>query len=200
MTPAIFIDKDGTLVENVPYNVDVKQLRLARQAVPALQRMQELGFALVVASNQSGVAKGYYGVGDVMHVAEALQRRLEREGVQLSGFYFCPHSTTGVVREYVISCTCRKPLPGMLIQAARELDLDLSRSWMLGDILHDVEAGHRAGCRSILIDNGGETEWVLDSTLRHPDFIASDLLFAARYIAAEVSGHARRERKLSWTK
>jgi histidinol-phosphate phosphatase family protein len=200
MKPAVFLDKDGTLVENVPYNVDVARVRLAPFALPALARLQALGFALVVATNQSGVALGYYDLADVTRMAAALCVILEREGIDLSGYYFCPHSATGSVREFAVPCTCRKPKPGMLLQAARELDLDLANSWMLGDILDDVEAGHRAGCRSILIDNGGETEWLLDSPLRHPDYIASDLLFAARYIASEVTGYAKRERELSWTK
>jgi D,D-heptose 1,7-bisphosphate phosphatase len=200
MTPAIFLDKDGTLVENVPYNVDVGKLRFTRGALPALARLQELGFALVVATNQSGVALGRYDVDDVMDMAAHLCAVLQREGIRIAGYYFCPHLPHGIVPQYSCRCTCRKPQPGMLLQAARELDLDLANSWMLGDILDDVEAGHRAGCRSILIDNGGETEWLLDSPLRHPDYIAGDLLFASRYIASEITGYAKRERELSWTK
>lgn len=181
--PAVFLDKDGTLVENVPYNVDCARLRLTAGAGEALRTLHEQGFALVVVTNQAGVALGYFTEEAVLRVRDALQSLLQQWDVRLTGFFYCPHLPTGTVARYARLCECRKPLPGMLLSAAREFDLDLSRSWMVGDILHDVEAGHRAECRAILMDNGGETEWDMRDPRRRPDYIASDLVNATRYIA-----------------
>ncbi|WP_199724756.1 D-glycero-alpha-D-manno-heptose-1,7-bisphosphate 7-phosphatase [Noviherbaspirillum saxi] len=180
---AIFLDKDGTLVENVPYNVNPGLIELSWHAGQALQLLQHMGFALFVVTNQSGVAKGLFTEAALDPVHERLSELLAQYGVTLSGFYYCPHSPDGVVSRYAVPCTCRKPMPGMLYRAAREREIDLSQSWMIGDILHDVEAGRRAGCRTVLIDNGNETEWN-ESPLRTPDLKAPDLYAAASMIAA----------------
>jgi histidinol phosphatase-like enzyme len=103
--------------------------------------------------------------------------------VALDGFYYCPHHPRGALARYACECSCRKPQPGMLMRAAREHGIDLPASWMIGDILHDVEAGNRAGCRSLLIDNGNETEWQRGPG-RTPTAIAADLFAAATLIAA----------------
>jgi histidinol-phosphate phosphatase family protein len=180
---AIFLDKDGTLVEDVPYNVNPALLQLTWQAGQALQLLQGLGYALFVVSNQSGIAKGLFTETALDLVHHRLSEMLAQYGVTLDGFYYCPHSTDGVVTRYAIPCTCRKPMPGMLYRAAHERDIDLRQSWMIGDILHDIEAGRRAGCRTILIDNGNETEWKL-SAQRTPDLTVPDLYTAATHIAA----------------
>jgi histidinol-phosphate phosphatase family protein len=183
MQPAVFLDKDGTLIENVPYNVDRARIKLMPHAGVALRKLHPLGYALVVVSNQSGVAQGMFDIGALRNVENKLRELLAGEGVPLAGFYFCPHAPGGTVSQYAIACACRKPQPGMLQQAACDLDLDLARSWMLGDILDDVEAGRRAGCRSILVDSGGETEWLLTSSWRRPEFVAGDLSLAAQHVA-----------------
>jgi histidinol-phosphate phosphatase family protein len=180
---AIFLDKDGTLVEDVPYNVNPELIALTWQAGQALQILQELGFALIVVTNQSGVARGLFTEAALGPVHQRLSDLLAQYGVVLNGFHYCPHHPEGVIGRYAVPCTCRKPMPGMLLRAASELDIDLSRSWMIGDILHDVEAGRRAGCQTVLIDNGNETEWKV-SPLRTPHFSAPDLYTAAARIAA----------------
>ena len=179
MKRAVFLDKDGTLVDDVPYNVDPARLRLAQGAGPALRLMQDMGYRLIVVSNQSGVARGLFSEAALPPLFAALQGMLAREGVSLDGWYWCPHHPQGEATGYAIECGCRKPMPGMLQQAARDHGIDLARSWMVGDILNDVEAGRRAGCRTVLIANGNETEW-LRSPLRTPDISAPDLLSAAR--------------------
>lgn len=184
---AIFLDKDGTLVEDVPYNVNPGLIELTWHAGQALQLLQHMGYALIVVSNQSGVAKGLFTEAALDPVHQRLTGLLAQYGVELSGFYYCPHSPDGVISRYAIPCTCRKPMPGMLYRAAHEHDIDLSQSWMIGDILHDVEAGRRAGCQTILIDNGNETEWKL-SAQRTPHFKASDLYAAATIIAGMEIG------------
>lgn len=174
---AIFLDKDGTLIDDVPYNVDPEQMRLAPKAGIALRRLVG-GYRLFVVSNQAGVAHGFFGEDALPAVEQRLRQLLADEGVALDGFYYCPHHPSGADLRYRCRCTCRKPQPGMLLQAAGEHLLDLGRSWMIGDILDDVEAGHRAGCRAVLVDNGGESEWQM-SELRRPDFVVADLDEAA---------------------
>ncbi|MHB8865459.1 MAG: D-glycero-alpha-D-manno-heptose-1,7-bisphosphate 7-phosphatase [Pirellulaceae bacterium] len=181
--PAVFFDKDGTLVENVPHNVDCEKIRLMKGAGAAARKLHEAGYALVVVTNQSGVALGYFGIEDVFRVERRLTELLALEGAPLSGFYFCPHLPFEMATAQAPPCSCRKPWSGMLLQARRELNLDLARSWMVGDILDDVEAGHRAGCRAILFETGAETCWK-SGALRVPDYSVTTLAAAARQILA----------------
>jgi len=175
---AVFLDKDGTLVDDVPYNVDPALLVLARNAGPALRLLRSLGYRLYVVSNQSGVARGRFDEAALGPLFLRLQAMLDGEGVRLDGVFWCPHHPQGVVAPYAVDCACRKPQPGMLQRAAALHGVDLEASWMVGDILDDIEAGRRAGCRTALIDNGNETEWLL-SPQRMPHLRAPDLLAAA---------------------
>lgn len=140
MNNAVLLDKDGTLVEDDGYSPGPWRLR--PNAIRVLRELQDAGFLLVVVTNQSGIARGLMTEADLMRSKDDMERRLGAHGIRLAGFYHCPHAPDG-------GCRCRKPEPGMLIQAAEDLDLDLSRSWMVGDKDTDAEAGHRAGCRSI---------------------------------------------------
>ena len=176
--PAIFLDKDGTLIENLPYNVDPARIRLAPDALQAASRLHRHGYVLVVVTNQAGVALGKFEERALKAVECRLRELLGEANVPLAGMYWCPHYPTGVVSRYAIDCACRKPNPGLLWKAARDHDIDLSRSWMVGDILDDVEAGRRAGCRTVLLDIGHETQWRL-SSLRLPHLVASTLARAA---------------------
>jgi D-glycero-D-manno-heptose 1,7-bisphosphate phosphatase len=171
---AVFMDKDGTLVENLPYNVDPARITLAGGAAEAVDAFAERGMPVIVVSNQPGAALGFFDEAQLKDVEKALQERLSGK---LKGFYYCPHHPEA-------GCRCRKPSPGLLLRAAREQGVDLGRSWMIGDILDDVEAGRRAGCRTCLIDNGNETEWIM-SQARRPDRVAADLAEAAALILAE---------------
>jgi D-glycero-D-manno-heptose 1,7-bisphosphate phosphatase len=182
MIPAVFLDKDGTLVEDEPLNIDMSRLRFYPDVFPALRLLQRAGFALVIVTNQGGVAQGRFTEADVWEMKSYLRHRLEEAGISLKGFYYCPHHPDGIVEPYAINCLCRKPQPGLLMQASCELRIDMSQSWMVGDILHDVEAGRWAGCRTILLNNGHETEWLLTES-RWPDYIARTLLEAAQLIS-----------------
>jgi D-glycero-D-manno-heptose 1,7-bisphosphate phosphatase len=181
LSPAVFFDKDGTLIENVPYNVDCAKIRLAPGALEAAERLHHAGYQIVVITNQSGVAMNYFPLSAINGVEQRLRELLAEVNVPIAGFYFCPHHPRGVVPAFTAACECRKPQPGMIRQAARELNLDLARSWLIGDILDDVEAAHRAGCRAILLDSGGETLWQ-PGEFREPDLIAADLIAAAEAI------------------
>ncbi len=178
---AIFLDKDGTLVQDVPYNVDPASIRLMPGAAEGLQRLYHAGFKLFVFTNQSGIARGYFPEEALSPLREHLRALLAQMGVRLDGFYYCPHLPGGTIARYAIRCSCRKPLPGLVLRAAKEHAIDLASSWAIGDILDDIEAGRRAGCSTILINNGNETEWVI-SPLREPDHLAGDLDKAADII------------------
>lgn len=183
MTAAVFLDKDRTLVEDVPYNVDPARIRLMPRAGDALRLLAGCGYRLIVVSNQSGVARGYFAENKLTAVEKRLRQLFTAEGAELGGFYWCPHHPEGIVPTYAVWCSCRKPAPGLLLQAADEHGIDLRRSWMVGDILDDIEAGNRAGCRTVLLANGGETQWILDRH-RIPTLVSRDLEQASRRIAA----------------
>jgi D-glycero-D-manno-heptose 1,7-bisphosphate phosphatase len=176
---AVFLDKDGTLVENVPYNVEADRIRMTPNAAEGLRRWAEAGFRLIVVSNQSGVARGFFTERALELVRRRLAGMFRDAGVELEGFYYCPHWALGSIGRYAIHCDCRKPLPGLVLRACEDLDVDPSRSWLVGDILDDVEAGNRAGCGTVLLDPGGETEWRLTPE-RQPTYRAADLSEAAR--------------------
>jgi D-glycero-D-manno-heptose 1,7-bisphosphate phosphatase len=178
---AVFLDKDGTIIEDVPYSVDPSAMVFMPGAAEGLRRLQEAGYRLIVVSNQSGVARGLFPVEALAGVEKRLAEMLAEAGAVLAGFYFCPHHPDGSVAEYAIDCECRKPAAGLIYRAAQEHGIDLARSWFAGDILNDVEAGRAAGCRTILLDNGNETEWVLTRD-RLPDHLAPDLAAAAELI------------------
>jgi histidinol-phosphate phosphatase family protein len=177
----VFLDKDGTIIENVPYNVDPALIRLAPGVQEGLKRLHRAGYLLFVVSNQSGVARGYFPESALEGVAARLNELLAACGVPLSGFAYCPHHPEALVEGYAVTCDCRKPAPGLILRLAAEHGIDLARSWMIGDILDDIQAGRAAGCRTILIDNGNETEWIMTPD-REPEHRAPDLAAAARYI------------------
>lgn len=182
---AVLLDKDGTVLHDVPYNVDPARMRLAPGAAAALRLLGGLGLPLLVVTNQPGVAHGLHTEAELVPVRERLAAMFAEHGAALSGFLYCPHHPQGQVAPYARACLCRKPMPGLLLQAAAAWRLDLARSWMIGDILNDVEAGNRAGCTTVLVDCGNETEWQL-SPARQADYVVPTLDAAARLVVART--------------
>lgn len=178
---AVFMDKDGTLIVDVPFNVNPDLIRLQDHAIEGLKRMKQLGYELILISNQSGVARGYFEESALRQVEQKIRELLAEHDITLDAFYYCPHHPQGSVERYAIDCPSRKPQPGMILKAAQDREIDLAKSWMIGDILHDIEAGNRAGCRTILIDNGNETEWMMND-FNHPDFTVRTINDAATKI------------------
>ncbi|MGN6530597.1 MAG: D-glycero-alpha-D-manno-heptose-1,7-bisphosphate 7-phosphatase [Ginsengibacter sp.] len=179
MNRAIFIDKDGTLIKDVPYNVDPALIDFEDYAFESLYLLQQKGYYVIIVSNQPGIALGYFKEEELMKVQKKIKDLLLKHKVMLNGFYYCPHAAED-------SCNCRKPKPGLFFKAATDLHIDLSKSWMIGDILNDVEAGKKSDCKTILIDNGNETEWIW-SRQRMPDYIAKHLKAAAEIIMLHSS-------------
>lgn len=159
MKKVLFLDKDGTLVQDVPYNTDPAKVCFYPDVISTLQKAQSAGYELVLITNQSGIGRGFCTEADVLWMLAVIETELEEHGLTILDRYYCPHYPESTIPEYRALCSCRKPKPGMLLTAAAEHSIDLSASWMIGDILNDVEAGNRAGTKTILIDNGNETEW-----------------------------------------
>ncbi|MFL5802029.1 MAG: D-glycero-alpha-D-manno-heptose-1,7-bisphosphate 7-phosphatase [Roseiflexaceae bacterium] len=179
---AIFLDRDGTLVHPRHYPSRPAELQLYDDIGAGLRFLQQAGFQLIVITNQSGLAHGYFSAADLAAMHEHLASELASLEVRLDGVYHCPHHPDGVVPELSIVCDCRKPQPGLLLRAAADRRVDLRRSWFVGDILDDVEAGKRAGCRTVLVDLGTEPSPPIP--LRQPDFVARDTPHALAIIVA----------------
>jgi D-glycero-D-manno-heptose 1,7-bisphosphate phosphatase len=184
LRPAIFLDRDGTLVHPRHYPSTPEELVLYDGIAPALRRLQAAGFTLVVVTNQSGLARGYFTAAQLSRMHRHLHASLAALGVSLAAIYHCPHHPDGVVPHLAVPCACRKPQPGMLLAAAHDHAIDLRRSWLVGDILDDVEAGNRAGCRTVLVDLG--TEAPPGNALRRPDVVAAGTVQALDIILSRT--------------
>ncbi len=195
MKAAVFIDRDNTIIHNDGDLGDPAKVNLIQGAASAIASLRGLGYLIVVVTNQGGVARGKYGVGDVEKVHERLNELIdENAGARVDRFYYCPYHPKGSVERYRREHPWRKPQPGMILQAAKDLDLDLSQSWMIGDQLRDVEAGHAGGVRTVLLKADAELMPPLkvgqlsgegDSQQVQPDFTVSNLIEATRIIAQQ---------------
>jgi D-glycero-D-manno-heptose 1,7-bisphosphate phosphatase len=152
--PAVFLDRDGTLIEECGYLDKLEDIVLLAGTVDALGLLRDAGYALVLVTNQAGVARGFFDEAFVRAAHGHLAAMLATAGVVLDGYYYCPHHPDGVVAEYARVCRCRKPAPGMVERAARELDLDVERSFVVGDKWLDVELASNAGARGLLVRTG----------------------------------------------
>ncbi|MEW6369270.1 MAG: HAD family hydrolase [Acidobacteriota bacterium] len=195
---AVFLDRDGTLVEDVGYPNSVDQLIIYPEVAGALHRLKAAGFRLIVLSNQSGVARGLMDPSFPDIAFRFLQHHIAWDGQPLlDGGYHCPHFSGGVVPEYAHACSCRKPEPGMLLDAARDFDLALDRCYLVGDHTSDVEAAHRAGAKGILLRTGHgrleEERLPGMPAATQPEYVAADLPDAARWILQDVSRSATSE-------
>lgn len=183
--PAIFIDQEGTLVRHVDRSVDPARLQFMPAAPEALAALAAEGFALVIVTNQSGLARRRFTRAQYDDLARALRERLRAQaGVELTDLMHCPHAPGA---DGLPMCPCRKPAAGLLMKAARHHRLDLARSWMVGDMLDDVEAGRRCGCRTVLFDSGGETVW-RRTPLRTPHRRLAGWVDVAQLIVADRRG------------
>jgi D-glycero-D-manno-heptose 1,7-bisphosphate phosphatase len=155
--PAVFLDRDGTVIEDTGYLRDPDEVRLVPGAADAIRRLSRAGFLVILVSNQSGVARGLFDEAALARIHNRLEHLLEEGGARLDGAYYCPYlnGPAATVEAYRRETDLRKPAPGMLLKAARELHVDLARSWMVGNAPTDVEAGRRAGCQTILISRDG---------------------------------------------
>ena len=154
MRPAVFLDRDGTMIEEGGYLERIQRLTFFPYTTDAIRLLNQAGFAVVVVTNQAGIARGIVKESFVAEVSRVIAERVERGGGRIDGFYHCPHYPQGIVPEFSVACDCRKPAPGLFRRAAADLDLDLSRSFVVGDRWHDLQAGMAVGARGVLVRTG----------------------------------------------
>jgi len=189
--PAVFLDRDGTLnevvlnqdgIEDSPFRIE--DLALLPGAGEFTRRIRESGYLAVLVTNQPGVAKGSITIPELERLNQRLEDLLAKNHGGLDRIYYCPHhpvGKAGVASSFVQPCDCRKPAPGMLLKAGKDLDIDLSRSWMVGDKVLDVLAGKAAGCRTILMRRSVTAEPAIDLASQ-PTYIANNLMEALDHI------------------
>ena len=187
--PAVFLDRDGTISEDVGYLNDVSQFRMFPFAAEAIRRLNDANLPVIVVTNQSGVGRGFFAESMVHIVHEEMTQQLAAAGAHLTAIYYCPHTSDD-------DCQCRKPKPGMLRQAAREHSVDMARSFVVGDRYGDVELAQANGGRGVLVKTGYGAEDLRvngASWARLPDFVADDLADAVDWILRSMAnlGQAR---------
>ncbi len=178
LRPAVFLDRDGTIAEEVGYLNHASRFRMFPFVAAAIRRLNEAGLPVVVVSNQSGVGRGYFPESLVHSVNETMKRELTAAGARIDAIYYCPHTSAD-------HCDCRKPKTGLLERAAREHSLELGRSFVVGDRYGDIELARNVRARGILVRTGygeGELAWDSAKWSAQPDFVAEDLLKAADWI------------------
>ena len=191
MYRAVFLDRDGVINRDAPegnYLTSVEEIIILPRVPEALNILKKKGYSLIVVSNQGAIAREFNTFEGVEKMNEEINRRIFQEvGIKIDAFYFCPHHPKGTIPEYAINCNCRKPSPGMLLEAAKRYDIDLSGSYMVGDRTADVVAGKSAGCKTFLVKSP-KNHLVITSNSGYdihakPDFIVEDLYEASQLIA-----------------
>ena len=187
MKRAVFIDRDGTISEEVGYVNHVSRFRLFPYAAEAIRLLNRHEWLAIVITNQAGVARGYFDEELVQRIHQQMNADLRSAGAKLDQIYYCAHHPSVGAAPYRVACDCRKPLPGLITKAAHEFSIDLSQSWMVGDRYSDIELARNAGVKSALVMTGygrGEWEHQHDRRKYPPDVVAENLLMAVRQITS----------------
>ncbi|HEY0003291.1 MAG TPA: HAD family hydrolase [Pyrinomonadaceae bacterium] len=182
---AVFIDRDGTISEEVGYVNHPARYRVYPFSAAAIRLLQEAGWLAILVTNQAGVARGYFTEELIGSVHNILRQELEQGGARLDAIYYCAHHPSVGEPPYRADCDCRKPRPGLILRAAEEFELDLAGSWMVGDRYSDIELAHNAGVRSAFVLSGygrGEWEYQRPNWQHQPELVAENLLEAAERI------------------
>jgi D-glycero-D-manno-heptose 1,7-bisphosphate phosphatase len=185
MNKAVFLDRDGTINEEVGYLTDLSRLRLIPGAGAAIKRLNHAGYKVILVTNQSGVARGYFPESLVHEAHERLTNMLREEGAVLDGIYYCPHHPTEGNTSYTMICDCRKPGTGLIDKAAMDFDIDINRSFLIGDKWSDVELAQRSGVLAILVMSGfapDDPGNKRPAYVRDPDYSASNISEAVDWI------------------
>jgi len=187
MNKAIFFDRDGVLIKDIHLLTRKDQVMFSDGVFSGFKLLKSLGLKLIVVSNQTVVARGLCIESDVEEVNDFIAEMIyDKTGLNIEKFYFCPHHPNATMEKYRINCECRKPKPGMLLTAAKEFDIDLSQSYMIGDRISDIIAGCKAGCKTILLKTGMHNEAPIESDTFEPDikpdFTCNNLIEAIKII------------------
>jgi D-glycero-D-manno-heptose 1,7-bisphosphate phosphatase len=180
MQRAVFLDRDGTIVEDIGYLHEREKIRFLPGAISAIKLLNQNHLNVIVITNQAGVARGFYTEETVTALHKYILDTLAEQDAVIDAFYYCPHHIEGIVEKYRKACYCRKPNPGMIEKAANDLNIDLKESFVIGDNIKDIEAGQRAGCRTILL--AGKPSVDARDSLFKPHYVASDLYHAVKWL------------------
>ncbi len=186
--PAVFIDRDGTINEQMGYINHIDRFKIFPFVPDAIRTLNKRGFWVIVVSNQSGVARGYFPISLVHKVHEYLREALKREGAYLDDILFCPHYPNGKIPEYSKECSCRKPRPGLIRLAQKRFPIDMESSYVIGDRYTDIELAKRCNLKGILVKTGyglGDIEYVFPYLDIKPDYVAVDLKDAVKWIITQ---------------
>ncbi len=184
MNRAVFLDRDGVITADPPhYAYEKSKLKFIPKADRAIRLLNKNGFMVVVVSNQSGIARGYYSEESAVLFNQVMKERLEEKGARIDAMYYCPHHPEAQVAKYRVNCECRKPKPGMLKKSESDWDIDLRNSFIIGDKETDLETGKAVGCKTILVKTGYGLEELRNKRI-DCDYVADDLYEAARYIVS----------------
>jgi D-glycero-D-manno-heptose 1,7-bisphosphate phosphatase len=186
---AVFMDRDGTISEEIGYVNHPARYRVFPFSAEAVKLLNEKGWLAILVTNQAGVARGYFTEELIGEVHSVLKSELGRNGATLDAIYYCAHHPSVGVAPYRSDCDCRKPRPGLIRRASEEFEIDLSRSWMIGDRYSDIELAHNAGLRPAFVMTGygrGEWEYQREAWKHQPEIVAEDLLEAVKKIVAET--------------
>jgi D-glycero-D-manno-heptose 1,7-bisphosphate phosphatase len=192
--PAVFIDRDGTVNEQMGYINHMSRFLLLPGSAEAIRLLNHHGYLAIIVSNQSGVARGYFPIDLVHEVHGHMKMLLEREGAAVDGIFFCPHYPKGKVPEYSRSCDCRKPRTGLIEMACSQFPVDMENSYVIGDRCSDMELARKSGLKGILVKTGyglGDLEYVFPDLPFKPFHVAEDLLDAVKWIVAPVKGEKK---------
>ncbi|MBE9572576.1 MAG: HAD family hydrolase [Proteobacteria bacterium] len=183
--PAVFIDRDGTINEQMGYINHISRFVLLPGTAEGIRLLNRHQYLAIVVSNQSGVARGYFPMELIDRVHAHMKDLLAKEGANIDGIFFCPHYPRGIVPEYSVECDCRKPRTGLVQKACEEFDIDMKNSYVIGDRCSDIELAERSNLQGIMVRTGyglGDIEYVLPHKPFKPLYIARDLLHAVRWI------------------
>jgi D-glycero-D-manno-heptose 1,7-bisphosphate phosphatase len=189
--PAVFIDRDGTINEQMGYINHLSRFHILPGVSEAIRLLNQMNFLAIIVTNQSGVARGYFPIELVHEVHSYLIESLEKEGANIDGIFFCPHYPTGKIAEYTCECKCRKPETGLIDKALETFDIDMSRSFVVGDHFTDLELAEGCNIEGIMVKTGyglGGISYVLPEMSVKPSYIAEDLLDAVTWIRKREKG------------
>jgi D-glycero-D-manno-heptose 1,7-bisphosphate phosphatase len=187
--PAVFMDRDGTINEQMGYINHQSRFKILKRVPEAIRLLNDNEFLTIMVSNQSGVARDYFPIDLVYDVHSYLEKELQEKGAYMDGIFFCPHYPSGKIKKYSSECDCRKPKTGMLDQAQAAFDIDMSRSYVVGDRYTDMEFAEKAGLKGILVKTGygmGDIEYVMPQKDVKPAYIAEDLFDGAQWIINNI--------------
>jgi len=190
MKPAVFLDRDGTINEQMGYINHLSRFKMFPEAVSAIQRLNKAGIPVIVVTNQSGLARGYFPESLLDEVHKCMRRQLAENGAHVDGIYICPHHPEAKEEKYRENCDCRKPQNGLFLKAANDLQIDLSKSYVVGDRWSDLKAAARCKAKGILVLTGygkGDYEFIGPNQEIQPHYVAENLQDAVSFILDDLA-------------